>query len=103
VISLRLGLRGCCAEACTPCLQARIGTRADRPTPTVKGMFAEDLLRDKICTYRLDNGSFIDGTPRLPICTQKSLAARGVLVPTCTASLPGVWAPEKEREGSRVI
>jgi hypothetical protein len=63
VISLRLGLRGCCAEACTPCLQARIGTRADRPTPTVKGMFAEDLLRDKICTYRLDNGSFIDGTP----------------------------------------
>jgi hypothetical protein len=61
VISLRLGLRGCCAEARTPCLQARIGTRADRPTPTVKGMFAEDLLRDKICTYRLDNGSFIDG------------------------------------------
>ena len=26
-------------------------------------MFAEDLLLDKICTYRLDNGSFIDGTP----------------------------------------
>jgi hypothetical protein len=27
-------------------------------------MFAEDLLRDKICTYRLDNGSFIDGIHR---------------------------------------
>jgi hypothetical protein len=37
--------------------------RADRPTPTVKGMYAEELLSDKICTCRLDNGFLIDGTP----------------------------------------
>jgi hypothetical protein len=45
----------------------------------------------------------LGGTPRLPFLTQKSSAARGVLVPGDTAYLPGVWAPEIEREGSRVI
>jgi hypothetical protein len=63
VISLRLGLRGCCAEDCTALSTARIGSR-----PRSTDAEGDEAVRrrpsaQKICTYRLDNGAFIDGTP----------------------------------------
>jgi hypothetical protein len=49
----------------------------------------------------LAGGAFwgrLGGTAWLPFKTQKSSAARGVPVPTATASLAAVKAPEKERD-----
>jgi hypothetical protein len=104
VISLRLGLRGSGAEPCTLRRLARIGIRADRPTPTAKWMFAEDLLRRKICTYRLDHGFFIDAF-RCTHCT--ALQAFGVWCKRATMqrqiAVPphGIGYPRSRHRGGR--